>query len=123
MHAKGYGLRDVSKGLKVTPDTHFAIGSCSKAFTATALALLVEEGKLEWDKPVIDYLPDFRLYDDYATTHLRVRDLVTHQSGLPRHARSCTVHRFRERKSSRGFDTWNRAGHCTRDSSTTTSCS
>ena len=85
VHAKGYGLRDVSKGLKVTPDTHFAIGSCSKAFTATALALLVEEGKLEWDKPVIDYLPDFRLYDDYATTHLRVRDLVTHQSGLPRH--------------------------------------
>ncbi len=85
VHAKGYGLRDMSQGLKVTPDTLFAIGSCSKAFTATALAMLVEDGKLDWDKPVIDYLPNFRLYDSYATAHLRVRDLVTHQSGLPRH--------------------------------------
>jgi CubicO group peptidase (beta-lactamase class C family) len=85
VYAKGFGYRDVKRELKVTPDTLFAIGSCSKAFTATALALLVEEGKLDWDKPVIDYLPDFRLYDAYATAHLRPRDLVTHQSGLPRH--------------------------------------
>jgi CubicO group peptidase (beta-lactamase class C family) len=85
IYAKGYGYRDVKQGLKVTPDTLFAIGSCTKAFTATALAILVDEGKLDWDKPVRDYLPDFRLFDGYATEHLRPRDLVTHQSGLPRH--------------------------------------
>jgi CubicO group peptidase (beta-lactamase class C family) len=83
--AKGYGYRDRTKGLKVTPDTLFAIGSCSKAFTATAMAMLVEEGKLDWDKPLRDYLPDFRLSDDYATEHMRPRDLLTHQSGLPPH--------------------------------------
>jgi CubicO group peptidase (beta-lactamase class C family) len=85
IYAKGFGYRDVKKGLKVTPDTLFAIGSCSKAFTATAMAILVDEGKLDWDKPVRNYLPDFMLHDGYATEHIRPRDLVTHQSGLPRH--------------------------------------
>src|SRR5690349_11651782 len=84
-YAKGYGFRDVKKGLKVTPDTLFAIGSCSKSFTATSLAMLAGEGKFDWDKPVRDYMPDFRLYDSYATSQMRPRDLVTHQSGLPRH--------------------------------------
>jgi len=84
-YSKGFGDRDVALGLKVTPDTLFAIGSCSKAFTAAALAMLVEEGKLEWDKPLIDYMPDFRLYDPYATANIRPRDILTHQSGLPRH--------------------------------------
>lgn len=85
IYAKGYGYRDLKRGLKVTPDTLFAIGSCSKSFTVTALALLADEGKLDWDKPVRDYLPDFRLADADATEHLRPRDLVTHQSGVPRH--------------------------------------
>lgn len=85
VYAKGYGFRDVKKGLKVTPDTLFAIGSCSKSFTATSLAILNGEGKFDWDKPVRDYMPDFRLYDAYATNQMRPRDLVTHQSGLPRH--------------------------------------
>src|SRR5262249_3337803 len=85
IYAKGFGYRDVQKGLKVTPDTLFAIGSCSKAFTATAMAILVDEGKLDWDKPVRNYLPDLTLHDGYATEHIRPRDLVTHQSGLPRH--------------------------------------
>ena len=85
VYSKGFGYRDVKKGLKVTPDTLFAIGSCSKSFTATALAILAGEGKLDWDKSVRDYLPDFRLHDAYATGQLRPRDLVTHQSGLPRH--------------------------------------
>src|ERR1044071_240608 len=85
VYAKGYGFRDVKKGLKVTPDTLFAIGSCSKSFTATSLAILNGEGKFYWDKPLRDYMPDFRLYDAYATNQMRPRDLVTHQSGLPRH--------------------------------------
>ncbi|MCI0664213.1 MAG: serine hydrolase [Acidobacteria bacterium] len=85
VYAKGFGSRDLNKGLKVTTDTLFAIGSCSKAFTATAMGILVDEGKLDWDKPLRDYLPDFKLSDSYATDRIRPRDLVTHQSGLPRH--------------------------------------
>jgi CubicO group peptidase (beta-lactamase class C family) len=85
VYAKGYGHRDVKRGLPVTPDTLFAIGSCSKAFTAAALGLLVDEKKLEWDKPLRTYLPDLMLHDEHATAHIRPRDLVTHQSGLPRH--------------------------------------
>jgi CubicO group peptidase (beta-lactamase class C family) len=85
VYAQGYGYRDVKRGLKVTPNTLFAIGSCSKAFTAAALGMLVDEKKLEWDKPVRNYLPDLMLSDGYATEHIRPRDLVSHQSGLPRH--------------------------------------
>lgn len=83
--SKGYGSRDVEKGLPVTPDTIFAIGSCTKAFTTFDMALLVEEGKLAWDKPVRDYLPDFRMNDPAASEGMTPRDLVTHRSGLPRH--------------------------------------
>ena len=83
--AKGFGYRDVENRLPVTEHTTMAIGSNSKSFTVTLMAMLVDQGKLEWDKPVRDYLPDFRLYDDFATTEMTPRDLVTHQSGLPRH--------------------------------------
>ena len=83
--AKGYGLRNVEKNLPVTPDTLFAIGSNTKAFTAAGLALLVAEGKLEWDKPIREYIPSFKMWDDYVTEHMTPRDLVTHRSGLPRH--------------------------------------
>ncbi len=85
VYAQGYGYRDVKRQLKVTPDTLFAIGSCSKAFTAAALGMLVDEKKLTWDQPVRTYLPELMLHDEYATAHLRPRDLVSHQSGLPRH--------------------------------------
>lgn len=82
---EGFGYRDVEKKLKVTKDTLFAIGSCSKAFTATILGILVDEGKLEWDKPVRDYLPSFKLYDKVASEQMTPVDLVTHRSGLARH--------------------------------------
>ena len=85
VYEHGYGYRDVAKKLPVTPNTLFAIGSTTKAFTAFLLATLVEEGKLEWDEPVLTYLSDFRLHDDYATRRLKVRDLLIHTSGLPRH--------------------------------------
>lgn len=85
IYAKGFGYRDVENKVPMTEDTLLAIGSASKAFTTWVLATLVEEGKLEWDKPVVDYLPEFRLSNEYATQHLTVRDLVTHRSGLPRH--------------------------------------
>jgi len=85
VYAKGFGLRDIENKLPVTPKTLFAIGSSTKAFTTFLLGLLVDEGILEWDKPVTSYLPGFRLYDEYATNHMTPRDLVTHRSGLPRH--------------------------------------
>jgi CubicO group peptidase (beta-lactamase class C family) len=83
--AKGFGYRDVEKKLAVTPNTLFAIGSTSKAFTAAILGILVDEGKLDWDKPVRDYLPCFKLHDPVATRFMTTVDLVTHRSGLPRH--------------------------------------
>ena len=85
IYAKGFGYRDVEKQLPVTPDTLFAIGSSTKAFTTCVLGTLVDEGKIEWDKPVRNYIPWFKLYDPSATERLTVRDLVTHRSGLPRH--------------------------------------
>jgi CubicO group peptidase (beta-lactamase class C family) len=83
--AEGYGLRDVPKKLPVTPRTIFAIGSSSKAFTATALGILMDEGKLDWDKRVRDYLPTFRLQDESAAAQMTPRDLLCHRSGLARH--------------------------------------
>ena len=79
---KGYGLRDVERGLPITPRTYFRIGSTSKAFTSAALALLVQEGKLGWDDRVTEHLPEFSLYDPKATQAFSVRDLLTHRSGL-----------------------------------------
>lgn len=83
--SKGYGYRDLELKLPVTEQTLFPIGSITKSFITTAMAMLVDEGKLEWDKPVRDYLPSFKLYDSYTTNHITSRDLVTHRSGLPGH--------------------------------------
>lgn len=83
--SKGYGLRDVEKKLPMAAETQMPIASVTKQFTVAALATLVRQGKLDWDKPVREYLPDFRMHNEYATSHLTPRDLVTHRSGLPRH--------------------------------------
>lgn len=83
--ARGFGYRDVDDHLPVTPDTLFPLGSCSKAFTATAIALLADEGKIALDAAVRTYLPDFALADPAASATLTTRDLLTHRSGLPRH--------------------------------------
>lgn len=80
--ARGYGVREVGKPERVDPDTLFQIGSNTKAFTSAALAMLVDEGKISWDDKVIDYLPEFRLYDPYVTREFTIRDLLTHRSGL-----------------------------------------
>ena len=85
VYAKGFGYRDVEKKLPVTPDTLFAIGSATKAFTTFTLGTLVDEGKLDWDQPVRTFLPGFQMYDPNSTASLTPRDLVTHRSGLPRH--------------------------------------
>jgi CubicO group peptidase (beta-lactamase class C family) len=83
--SRGYGYRDVDEELPVTSRTLFAIGSITKSFTVTALGMLVDEGRLEWDEPVRTYLPDFQLYDNVASERMTPLDLVTHRSGLPRH--------------------------------------
>jgi CubicO group peptidase (beta-lactamase class C family) len=82
---KGYGQRSVANQKPVTRKTIFALASATKPFTAIGLATLVDEGKLDWDKPVRDYLPEFRLSDPTASEHATVRDLVTHRVGLPRY--------------------------------------
>jgi CubicO group peptidase (beta-lactamase class C family) len=83
--AEGFGYRDLDKHLPVTPDTIFSLGSASKAFTATAIALVVEDGKIALDAPVRTYLRDFSVEDPVASATMTTRDLLTHRSGLPRH--------------------------------------
>jgi CubicO group peptidase (beta-lactamase class C family) len=82
---RAYGQRDVEANLPMTPATQFVICSITKSFTAAAVALLHHEGELDWAKPVRDYLPEFRLSDPVATDRVTIRDLLCHQSGLPRH--------------------------------------
>ena len=80
--ARGYGVRRLGDPTPVDAQTQFGIASNTKIFTATALAILVEEGKVEWDAPVIRYLPWFAMHDPFVTRELTVRDLLVHRSGL-----------------------------------------
>ena len=80
--AKGYGVRKLGEPTAVDSRTLFGIASNTKLFTATALGLLVEEGKIGWDVPVVRYLPAFQMWDPYVTRELTVRDLLVHRSGL-----------------------------------------
>jgi CubicO group peptidase (beta-lactamase class C family) len=80
--AKGYGVKTLGSPAPVDADTRFGIASNTKAFTATLVAMLVEEGKLAWDAPVVRYLPEFALSDPYVTREITVRDLLVHRSGL-----------------------------------------
>src|SRR5215218_2836284 len=85
IHLKGYGVREKGKSDEVTPDTVFPIASCSKAFTATLIAMLADEGKLKWDDKVRDHLDYFRLSDELADRDVTLRDLLCHRTGMPRH--------------------------------------
>lgn len=80
--AQGFGIRELGKSGGVDENTLFAIASNSKAFTAAAVAMLVDEGRIKWDDPVTKYLPSFQLYDPYVTRELTIRDLLSHRSGL-----------------------------------------
>jgi CubicO group peptidase (beta-lactamase class C family) len=80
--ARGYGVKKLGQSALVGPRTNFGIASNTKIFTATALGLLVEDGKIEWDAPVIRYLPAFAMYDPWVTREITVRDLLVHRSGL-----------------------------------------
>jgi CubicO group peptidase (beta-lactamase class C family) len=79
---KGYGVRELGTTDQVNTQTLFACASTTKAMTATCMAMLVDEGKVKWDDPVINYLPEFQLYDPFVTRELKIRDLFTHNSGV-----------------------------------------
>jgi CubicO group peptidase (beta-lactamase class C family) len=79
---KGYGVRNINKADAVDDQTLFACASTTKAMTAVCMAMLVDEGKVNWNDPVIKHLPDFQLYDAYVTRELKIRDLFTHNSGV-----------------------------------------
>jgi CubicO group peptidase (beta-lactamase class C family) len=94
---EGFGLRNVEDGLQVTPTTLFAIGSSTKAFTAAAVGAMVDDGQIEWDTPLRDYIPGFRLHDPVATDRIAPRDLLSHRTGLPRHEFAWMAHPERSR--------------------------
>ena len=82
IHQKGYGIQSINSNKKVNENTNFGIASNSKAFTTTALAILVEEGKISWTDKVIKHIPEFKMYNDYVTQNFNIQDLLTHRSGL-----------------------------------------
>ena len=83
VYMKGFGVRDIRTKQPVTADTLFDIGSCTKAFTSAAVAMLVDEGKMQWDGKVNTYIPFFHLRDAFADQNVTLRDLLTHRTGLP----------------------------------------
>lgn len=80
--ARGWGVRKLGESAPVDGETIFQTGSTGKAKTAAALAILVDEGKIEWDDPVIKHMPWFRMYDPWVTREITIRDLLVHRSGL-----------------------------------------
>jgi CubicO group peptidase (beta-lactamase class C family) len=84
VYQKGFGVKELGKADPVTPNTLFAIGSNSKSFTAAAIGMLVDDGKMRWDDKVTKYLPAFQLYDPYVTRELTIRDVLSHRAGLGR---------------------------------------
>ena len=112
IYAKGFGYRDLENKLPVTTATLFPIGSITKSFTALTFGILRNEGKVDWDKPVRTYLPEFQMYDAVASEQATPRDLFSHRTGLPRHdlvwyssdfSREDLVSRLRYLKPNKGF--------------------
>ncbi|HEX5654955.1 MAG TPA: serine hydrolase, partial [Chitinophagaceae bacterium] len=85
VYTGGFGYRDMDKKLPVTENTQYAIGSCTKAFTAALLGMLHADGKLDIDKPVRNYLPELKFQNEYTNAHATLRDMMCHRTGLPRH--------------------------------------
>lgn len=82
VHLAGYGFRQLEEQLPATAETYFRLASASKAFTAASVAILVDEGTLDWDDKVVDHMPEFRLQDPWITAEFTIRDLLSHRSGL-----------------------------------------
>jgi CubicO group peptidase (beta-lactamase class C family) len=82
VYLRGFGTKHLGRNDPVDPHTAFTLASTTKAFTAMALGLLVDEGKLRWDDPVIRHLPEFRVADPYVTREVTIRDLLVHRTGV-----------------------------------------
>jgi len=82
LFARGYGVRELGLKGAVNDRTLFALGSVSKAFTATALGLLVDDGKIAWDDTLAQHIPGFRVADPYVSLNLTLRDALSHRTGL-----------------------------------------
>lgn len=80
--ARGFGIRRLGANERVDADTIFQLGSVGKAFTAAALAVLVDRGQIAWDDPVTQHIEYFQMYDPWVTREMTVRDLLVHRSGL-----------------------------------------
>jgi CubicO group peptidase (beta-lactamase class C family) len=85
VYSKGFGYRDYENKIPATSNTLFAIGSCTKAFTASLIGMLRRDGKVDYDKPVRNYLPDLKFYNDEMNDKITLRDMMCHRTGLPRH--------------------------------------
>ena len=85
IYARGFGYRDWAGKIPVTPHTLFAIGSCTKAFTASLIGSLEDQGRLSIDKPVRNYLPELRFYNADMDNSITLRDMMCHRTGLPRY--------------------------------------
>lgn len=93
LYAKGFGKRSVDLEERITPYTIFQIGSVSKGFTATLIAKLMSEGKLDWNRTVKSYLPDFKLKNKKLTEKLTIKDILAQRSGLPSYAGDNAIQR------------------------------
>ena len=82
LYAKGHGVASLTTKQAMNENTLVGIASNSKGFTATALAMLADEGKLNWDDKVTKFIPEFQMYDPYVTQEITVKDLITHRAGL-----------------------------------------
>src|SRR6266568_5758545 len=85
IYLKGHGVKELGKKEPVTPDTIFPLASCTKAFTTTAMAMLVDEDKMKWDDPVRKHVEFFHLSDPSADALVTLRDLVSHHTGVGPH--------------------------------------
>ena len=82
---KGYGYRDYEKKLPITANTLFQIASNTKLFTATSIGFLVNEGKLDWDKPIRNFVPSIQFYNNELNNTITIRDMLSHRTGVTRH--------------------------------------
>src|SRR5262249_59622518 len=89
VYMNAFGVKEIGKSDPVTPDTLFEIASTSKAFTATSLAMLVDQKKLDWDEPVSKYVPYFHLNDPFAAETVTVRDITSHRTRVSPHDDVC----------------------------------
>jgi CubicO group peptidase (beta-lactamase class C family) len=99
VYAKGFGVKDIKTKEPVTENTLFAIGSCTKAFTATLVGMLAAEGKLSYDEPVRKYLPSMEFYNNDLNNLVTLRDMMSHKTGLPRHDLSWYLNQSENRDS------------------------